>query len=61
MLGTDGSTASRNMGDCRNVTWDQMLDRFISCYSGYYTEADLVRIHRRWKQLSAEAGWSKVK
>lgn len=49
--------SARNMGDCRNVSWGEMLRRFKDCYAGHYPEAELERIHSKWKRLSAEAGW----
>jgi hypothetical protein len=57
MLLKDQLVSARNMGDCRNLSWNKMLQRFIDCYGGHYTEAELKRIHDKWKRLSAEAGW----
>jgi hypothetical protein len=56
-IDTNRAVAARNMGDCRGLTWGQMLDRFIDCYGGYYTEVELRRIHEKWVRISAEIGW----
>lgn len=44
----------RNIGDCRNVSWGEMRDRFRAVYGRDYNEHELKRIHDKWRQLSAE-------
>jgi hypothetical protein len=44
----------RNIGDCREITWGQMWQRFHSVYSRDYSEQELKRIHDKWSRLTAE-------
>jgi len=45
-----------NIGDCRTISWGEMWQRFRAVYGPHYQEAELKRIHDRWRQLSAEVG-----
>jgi len=43
------------LGDCRDISWQDMWQRFRAVYTGRgYSEAELKRIHDKWRQLSAE-------
>lgn len=48
--------ANMNMGDCRNISWGEMWNRFKSVYEGRdrYSEAELRRMHVKWKRLTRE-------
>lgn len=49
------------MGDCTNLTWAQMTQRFVDTYLGVqgYTEHQLLQIDAKWRRLSSEVGWKK--
>ena len=42
-----------NLGDCRNQPYNRMLERYKKLYGDRYTDHELERMHRRWKQLAA--------
>lgn len=50
------TNASMNIGDCRDIGWGEMWQRFRSVYEGRdrYTETELRKIHNKWKQLTRE-------
>lgn len=45
---------NRNLGDCRNISYHEMHERYQYRYAGSYTESELTRIHLRWKRIMAE-------
>lgn len=48
----------RNIGDCRDVSWDEMWQRFRATYRAQYSEHQLQQIHVKWKRLGVEI-WGK--
>lgn len=44
----------RNLGDCRNISYNEMWDRYGAIYKNEYAEWELKRIHDRWRRIVAD-------
>lgn len=45
----------KNLGDCRQINYTQMWDRYLHLYGGAYTEHELKRMHQFWKMMAAKS------
>lgn len=46
---------SKNLGDCRQIDYTHMWERYLHLYQGAYTEHELRRMHQFWKRIAAQS------
>lgn len=42
------------IGDCRNLSYGQIWEKFRDRYAGDIKEQDLLEIHRRWRRIGKQ-------
>lgn len=43
----------RNLGDCRERSYRDMLADYKRIYGAQYTDHELERMHKRWRKIAA--------
>lgn len=41
----------RNIGDCRDISYREMWERYRAVYAGSHTEHELRQRHEHWKKI----------